>query len=32
MAQQPQLNFPKGILPIVFIGIILLIRKYRGLT
>ncbi len=25
MAQQPQLNFPKGILPIVFIGIILLI-------
>jgi len=25
MAQQPQLSFPKGILPIVFIGIILLI-------
>jgi len=25
MAQQPQLQFPKGILPIVFIGIILLI-------
>jgi len=25
MAQQPQLNFPKGILPIVFIGIIALI-------
>jgi prohibitin 1 len=25
MAQQPQLNFPKGILPIVFIGILLLI-------
>ncbi len=25
MAQQPQFNFPKGILPIVFIGIIVLI-------
>jgi hypothetical protein len=25
MAQQPQFQFPKGILPIVFIGIILLI-------